>query len=168
MQCFERTIVVEKKPRISAVFTAVIRQACARWSFLAGRASISRSNFQRKIWEKPLSRKIGERSMKRSWKSVKRNKSRKKENWRLFYHRGYSSTSVLFIYHSVLRFTKKVIRYWNFVVCCSNGRVREFIIFSCSKSSRGSFPYIFSEVLRGGLQKVCLCPSLSSSEHRCR
>ena len=120
------------------------------------------------LWEKPLSRKIGERSMKRSWKSVKRNKSRKKENWRLFYHRGYSSTSVLFIYHSVLRFTKKVIRYWNFVVCCSNGRVREFIIFSCSKSSRGSFPYIFSEVLRGGLQKVCLCPSLSSSEHRCR
>ena len=107
--------------------------------------------------------KIGERSMKRSWKSVKGNKSRKKENWRLFYHRGYSSTSVLLIYHSVLRFTKKVIRYWN-----SNGRVKEFIIFRCSKSSRGSFPYIFSEVLRRGLQKVCLCPSLSSSEHRCK
>lgn len=120
--------------------------------------------FSKEIWEKPLSRKIGERSMKRSWKSVKGNKSRKKENWRLFYHRGYS----MLIYHSVLRFTKKVISYWNFVVCCSNGRVKEFIIFSCSKSSRGSFPYIFSEVLRRGLQKVCLCPSLSSSEHRCR
>lgn len=112
--------------------------------------------------------KIGERSMKRSWKSVKGNKSGKKENWRLFYHKGYSSTSILLIYHSVLRFTEKVIRYWNFVVCSSNGRVKEFIIFSYSKSSRGSFTYIFSEVLRRGLQKVCLCPSLSSSGHRWR
>ena len=94
--------------------------------------------------------------MKRSWKSVKGNKSGKKENWRLFYHKGYSSTSILLIYHSVLRFTKKVTRYWNFVVCCSNGRVKEFIIFSYSKSSRGSFTYIFLEVLRRSAKSLPL------------
>ena len=48
-----------------------------------------------------------------TFKSVKGNKSGQKENSRLFEHKPNSSTGILLIYHSVLRFTKNVLSLWN-------------------------------------------------------
>ena len=50
-----------------------------------------------------------------TFKSVKGNKSGQKENSRLFEHKPNSSTGILLIYHSVLRFTKNVLSLWNTV-----------------------------------------------------
>ena len=50
---------------------------------------------------------MGERKLKHSQKSVKRNKRREKENSKLYKYKACSSAGILSIYHLVLSFTEK-------------------------------------------------------------
>ena len=59
--------------------------------------------------------KLSEGKLKYSWKSVKGNKSKEKENMRLFEHKAYLSAGIPLTYHSVLSFFKNVIRFLNTV-----------------------------------------------------
>ena len=60
--------------------------------------------------EKQTLCKMGERKLKHSQKSVKRNKRREKENSKLYEYKACSSAGILSIYHLVLSFAEKIIR----------------------------------------------------------
>lgn len=97
--------------------TAVKRRACAGRSILTGHALISRAKLQ------PRSRKLCTEILKRSKKFVQGNKNKAKDNSRLFAHKthlitvscSFTIAGFMFIYHFVLSFTKKVIRFLNTV-----------------------------------------------------
>ena len=59
--------------------------------------------------------KLSEGKLKYSLKSVKGNKSREKENSRLFEHKAYLSAGIPLTFHSVLSFIKSVMRFLNTV-----------------------------------------------------
>ena len=94
--------------------TSVKHKAWARKvHFSVSRALISRAKGKHK--EKRLSRKICTKNQTsiRSCQSVKGNKSREKENLKICFHKACLSTGFLLMYHYVLSFIKKVLRFSN-------------------------------------------------------
>lgn len=68
-------------------------------------------DFKGKPNEKMLFRKLSERKLKLSYKSVKWKEKWKKEHLRLNEHKAYSSMAFPLIYYSVLSLTKIVVRF---------------------------------------------------------
>ena len=96
--------------------TAVKHKVCARKvHFSVSRALISRAKFQGKQKEKQFSRQICTKNQTsiRSCQSVKGNKKREKENLKIYFHKACLSTGFLAMYHYVLSFIKKVMRFSN-------------------------------------------------------
>ena len=96
--------------------TAVKHKACARKvHFSASRALISRAKFQGKQKEKQFSRQLCTKNQTsiRSCQSVKGNKRREKENLKIYFHKACLSRGFLPMYHYVLSFIKKVMRFSN-------------------------------------------------------